>query len=91
VVNVIISGINNPSAQLLNLYPNPAKDQVMLEVPNENSKLKLMNLHGAVVLELNALPSGKTPVSVSGFAKGTYLVMIQSADAIHKGTLVIEE
>lgn len=66
------------SMELLSIYPNPAKDQVYLNLgkpADYRGQIKLMDLSGRQVLELEIGPGQSTiQVDISSLSGGVYLV-----------------
>ncbi len=68
------SEINRP----INVYPNPVKNQLIIEKPGntENIKFEILNSIGQVVFKGNFVE--RTVVQASGFPGGTYIIKIES-------------
>lgn len=78
-------GIQTPDlANSVMIYPNPASDNVMIELPsiNESIIVKIMNPIGQVVYDqvVTSSPGTKTvkQVNTAAFAKGVYTVTIET-------------
>lgn len=73
----------------LKLYPNPATDYLVVETPNEepNARIEIFTIQGVQVLSQKA-SGGKTQISISSLAKGTYLIRYRSTSRVHNGSFV---
>jgi len=74
------------------LYPNPAKDKVVLQYYNalqpQNAEVSIIDLMGKTVTAnsfLMAPGTGKEQISTSGFAPGVYFVSITTNDHYYSG------
>jgi hypothetical protein len=79
-----------PSPATLKIYPNPAKDQVRIEVPNDfKGHLRLVDLTGRTVQVMNV--SNVVLLQRDGLPKGIYLVeVISGSGERHFGKVVWE-
>jgi hypothetical protein len=80
-------GLLSYDKQNLNLYPNPANQNITVSNLNPNSTLIIYNLLGAVVLK--EITSGGQ-VNVSHLTNGTYIVKVYSDDNILTEKLYIK-
>ncbi|MEI8047314.1 MAG: T9SS type A sorting domain-containing protein [Bacteroidota bacterium] len=72
------SGINeNPAGKPVNIYPNPVKDILTIQMPetSDNIKVRLNNLMGQTLLE-----SQSNTLNVSNINNGIYLLNIKTRD-----------
>jgi len=81
LVTTGIAALNNGSSMVM--YPNPATDEVIIGLSPEikNATLRIVNVVGQVMLEERLEASGTaitSRINVSGYAKGVYLVSIES-------------
>jgi len=63
---------------ILNVYPNPAKDELIIE-SHQISTIDILNIQGQIVIQ-QKLQQGKTDIDVSGLAKGLYILRLSSND-----------
>ncbi len=81
--------VNN---SLLSVYPNPAKDQINLDLSSmgaSNASVKIMNANGMVVYEGSV--SGTTEaINTSSFNKGIYVVQVSNETQVSNKKIVIE-
>jgi hypothetical protein len=67
--------------QDLELYPNPASDYIILDGIAPNSTVRIMNIAGQLVFEANSTAS-QIRLDVQRFAKGLYMLNVQSPDKV---------
>ena len=71
----IASGIQSETKKDFAIYPNPATDKLVVEVPNQNvTKIQIFNITGALVLESEL--SANNIVDVSILMSGVYVVKL---------------
>jgi len=72
------TGYQSISGDGILIYPNPAKDQLNVIVPEfTGQSIKITNIHGQLVYS-GELLFQHTKVDISLFSKGVYFVQIQS-------------
>ena len=88
------SAVQTPTtfSSLFSLYPNPAKDKVVLQYYNslapENAEVSILDLMGKTIKSSTFLMmpgTGKEQISTSGFAPGVYFVSISTNDHYYSG------
>lgn len=81
-------GINDLSADVVKIYPNPANTLVNIEIPfNYNSaKVALLDMNGRTVLNVN---SQINTIDVSALTEGIYLLSLQLDDTVINKKIVI--
>lgn len=65
-------------------YPNPASDNLFIEVSetSEIQELKITGIDGKLIMNLSPkLIETKTPIDVSELSEGTYLILLKTKDA----------
>lgn len=77
-----LSGIDVVKTGEISLYPNPAYDQLNLELFNtgDATSLVMMDQTGRLVLEMNNLPDGKHIFNVSELSDGVYMIHLKYND-----------
>jgi PKD repeat protein len=89
-VNVTI-GINDPEfAKTVNVYPNPSKGVVTVEMPsdiNDGAVVTVYNSLGEVATEPITIASNKTVLNLNHLSSGVYLMKVESAS----GKIAIKE
>lgn len=78
----------------LRLYPNPAAQSVMVELPEsrlQDYQLRLLNAQGQAVQEqqLKAV-SNQYQLSLSGLAPGLYVVVLENVQGVYTGRIIKE-
>ncbi|MGZ4116612.1 MAG: T9SS type A sorting domain-containing protein [Bacteroidia bacterium] len=66
--------------QAVSVYPNPANDQVTIEISDpklKNSYVRFYNMMGQVIYQTEIITSNSV-INVSSFAKGIYTVGIEN-------------
>jgi|GEM_PF-6348056 len=57
------------------VYPNPAKDQIRIRGLEESSRIRIIDLHGKILIDQTI--RAKELINLSGFSSGVYLVEVQ--------------
>jgi hypothetical protein len=88
VTNVSVSHLQ--TAGILDIYPNPAHDEVILQAgaPFRNADLRISDLVGNTVLTHGGLSGNLIPVHISQLPAGVYLIRIQDGRTTHHARLV---
>jgi len=71
------------------VYPNPAKDQVILASSFNMNKVEIFNMIGQKVYE-NTVNGITSTVNVAGFAQGTYMVKMYTEGGLATKKIVVE-
>ncbi|MBX9852903.1 MAG: T9SS type A sorting domain-containing protein [Cytophagaceae bacterium] len=87
-------GTNDASVDnsLINVFPNPAKDQVNVDLSLLNGKeatVKVINALGGVVVE-EVTSANSYPVSVANLEKGIYMIQVTSGNRVSNKKVVVE-
>ncbi|MBS1611872.1 MAG: T9SS type A sorting domain-containing protein, partial [Bacteroidetes bacterium] len=81
IENCVVGIDDIESSQLLKVYPNPATDRLMIELPesNESNKVYINSITGESIAVVD-VPLGATQVEVNtaNFAVGVYLARINN-------------
>jgi hypothetical protein len=82
----LISGIRGANVGNIALYPNPAKDQITLDLTklssSEELQVQFIAVDGRVVAESNYIDfASKETIDVSSLSMGIYIVEIRTAEA----------
>ncbi len=89
--------IEKSFASLITLYPNPATNQLTIDLSsnNKNVEVTIADITGKVIYKTTATDVQKlevnSPNDIGNFAAGIYVVKIQTADFIATKKLVIEK
>ncbi|QNL20724.1 PKD domain-containing protein [Hyphobacterium sp. CCMP332] len=84
---MVISGLNNRLEQFAKVYPNPAKDRLVIEVKSESLKgYQIVDMMGRTILTSNENIVGTKEINVSDLASGNYIMKLNFGDeiALHK-------
>jgi hypothetical protein len=74
--------VNELASVSLRLYPNPARESLNIVSDQMISQVRLINLMGQVVYNLDSVNSDYLTLSVSSFTKGVYIVQISTAGGV---------
>jgi len=75
----------------VNVYPNPATDQLHVTLPgNDKVVITLYNMSGAVIYSMEGNASDRYDIDLTGKAKGVYLLDMQTAGRTAKKKIVIQ-
>jgi hypothetical protein len=66
------AGLDNPTANALSIYPNPATDGFTLDAGAQTITVSVFDLSGALVLTQQA--TGKSYIDITSLKKGVYIV-----------------
>ena len=84
------AGLNETSANSVVMYPNPATDQVQLSWTSETpEQLKLTDLSGKIVIEMNQLSNQNVLLDVSSLAPGVYILTANFGTNQHVSKLIV--
>jgi len=90
----VATGINeNSFASSVHLFPNPATNHLTIALSSNNKKaeVSIADITGKVIYTTSATEVQKIEVNTEDFARGIYVVQIQSADFVGTKKLVIEK
>lgn len=78
-------GLNSNKIENLNIYPNPAKDELYLSASEKINTVSIINMMGQVVMKVN-VESNEGSVNVSELSAGIYTVVVNGdfAQSTHK-------
>ena len=90
-VSCIVSDVNEISNTGLNFYPNPAKENITIEIaPNETLKtITLYDVTGKQLKQTFA-NSNKVILNLSNLSKGYYFINIQTRQSQYISKIVLE-
>lgn len=88
---LMVLGIPQYELAGVNVYPNPAVDQLHIALP-DNSKvvITLYNMAGDVIYSYEGNNSDNYNIDLSGNAKGVYLLDLQTANGVAKKKIVLQ-
>lgn len=75
----------------INIYPNPATNQINIElaVGSPKALVEVYNPFGQLVYQ-SAIRNSKSAISVEGFSKGLYLFKVRAGDEVVVSKVVVE-
>ena len=76
----LITGINSNFAESVQLYPNPAKDNINIELPAD-AVVRIFDMQGRLQYEA-ALASGKQIINLNGLNKAAYIIKLEFEDEV---------
>ncbi len=94
-----LDGINTLSYPSLKVYPNPANNQLFIDLPpdsyrkhNEMIKIDILNIFGESIKQIEALPQ-QTQVlwDCKNIASGIYFYQTEIAGVFYRGKVVIQD
>ena len=85
----LIVGTEDLIENQLEIYPNPAKDYILVEYAGKSSEIFIYNLQGELVKKLE-ITSEKNKVNVSSFKSGIYVLKLTNENGIYQRKLIIE-
>ncbi len=85
--------IENSFASSINLYPNPAPNQLTIALGSNNKKVEvtIYDITGKIIYSTTERETQKIEVNTNDFAEGIYVVQIQSADFRETKKLIVEK
>ncbi len=90
----VTTGISeNSFASSINLFPNPAKNHLTIDLGSNNKKVEvtIADITGKVIYTIVAQDTHMVEVNTNDFAEGIYVVQIQTAGFITTKKLVVEK
>ena len=88
-VSLLLTGISTPETLNIELFPNPAYDNIIINSPAVINDLKIYNQMGQLVKQVNA-NSKRLDLNVSDFEGGVYYVKVITADQMVTKKLMIK-
>ena len=76
-ITIVISDIKENTLSNIYFYPNPAKDQFIIENIQEKTDYKLVNVNGAMI-ERGIFKEASNSISMSNLERGIYFLQLQS-------------
>jgi hypothetical protein len=85
--------IENSFSSSINLFPNPATNQLTIALGSNNKKVEvsIADITGKVVYTTIATDTQRVEINTNDFAEGIYVVQIQAADFIATKKLVVKK
>ena len=73
----IITGLNEPKASTVRIYPNPAQDFVKIQSENNMQSIELYDLRGRL-LKAASIDDFKCEMNINDLAKGIYMIRVKT-------------
>lgn len=87
------TGVKSTENIALNLYPNPASENALLEIPAEfsasSTTISIYNALGVLVKQETVNAAGVHQISVEDLAKGAYFIQVSNNTLTAKQTLIV--
>ncbi|NPD85323.1 T9SS type A sorting domain-containing protein, partial [Lentimicrobium sp. L6] len=86
-------GVNQQNGYYLEVYPNPATNQITFELPNINkqSQLQIKDIYGKVIATLIIKPNqSKLIWECSGIASGVYFYEGEISGEVYRGKFLVK-
>ncbi len=80
-------GIEEESEISLNLYPNPANEEITIETESNIIDLKIVDLNGKIIFQST---DNTNQVDISSFDTGVYMVLVETEEGIVRSQFVKE-
>jgi hypothetical protein len=81
--------VSNVNLNTINIYPNPATEQVTLSSTNTIASVELFNSLGQKVLNLNA-DSNSVTINIANLSKGIYTIKTNTENGQSVSKLIVE-
>ncbi|MCX6244260.1 MAG: thiol protease/hemagglutinin PrtT [Bacteroidetes bacterium] len=85
-------GINDLTPEAINIYPNPAKDVLMIDLTAFNgnfNQVRIMNTQGQQVVTVNPNGDQTFSVKVDNLPEGIYFVQLQTENGVYSKKFII--
>nr|MBP6827571.1 choice-of-anchor I family protein [Saprospiraceae bacterium] len=90
---VVCPATHEPALQSMSVFPNPTSGVLTIqfqEMPSGVTHLSVINTAGQVVLAQQQIHDLSTPIDLSGFPKGMYLLRLQSSAGIRTVRVAVQ-
>ncbi|MER3327956.1 MAG: T9SS type A sorting domain-containing protein, partial [Candidatus Kapaibacterium sp.] len=78
------TGVEQYSINTINIYPNPAKEQVNFDILGPKN-ISVYDINGRAILELSTT---ETSLNISDFPTGKFIIEINSNSEFYRGTFI---
>lgn len=69
--------------QNINIFPNPAENEINIDFTEEGGMLRILNLQGAEVLKSRAIVKGFHTLDISALKTGVYIVQLSGSQGVY--------
>jgi hypothetical protein len=84
-----VTDIDQTPLNFMNVYPNPANDQIIIITQEDINEVTIINYLGQKVYEINGVESKKYIINSSKFPIGIYIVNIKTSSREYSRKVVI--
>lgn len=90
-INISNIGLQERHSSEFQMFPNPAKDQIKLNLPvGLYNKYEILNLNGQVLKSGSLSKAGKNTIKLSEMIPGIYLLQVNGPQEYRQSKLIIE-
>jgi hypothetical protein len=88
--SLLITGIEETIANMIEVYPNPTTDYVVVNVTDNitPTQVSVANIHGQIITEANELREGSYKIELSNVPPGAYIILIKTNSGSASRTIV---
>jgi len=80
LTDLVIDGIDEPSSEILNVFPQPANDILHVKTPFQTDMIAMRDLNGRIVFNYNNVKDLDT-IDVSELSNGVYLLTVRNSES----------
>ncbi len=77
-----VSGLGEETSGILEIYPNPTKDDVTIESPVAIERITVLNYVGQVVYDATVVEETTVKLDVSAYESGVYFIKVETEDGL---------
>lgn len=79
IVVELCIGLEEIANTQMSIYPNPTGGVLYIESRDEIASIKVFDMHGRTVAEVNTLSTGKMQLNVGNFSEGVYTIQLKTS------------
>jgi hypothetical protein len=87
---IVLSDNSANEPKPLNIYPNPANDEIAFDLPIAQATMTIFDITGKDVRQAQ-LQGGNQRFDIENLESGVYLIRIKSAGSVYHGKFVVEK
>ncbi len=89
VVDAAVVGVSEASSTTLQVYPNPVRDRLSIQLPGEGTfRVLIYNMQGGLVLQQSTTNEAPLEVRVADLPEGMYGISVHSGGRVMTGKFV---
>ncbi|MDR2009295.1 MAG: T9SS type A sorting domain-containing protein, partial [Bacteroidales bacterium] len=82
-------GVDTDFTGIVKIYPNPAKENINIELAEDVDKISIVNVMGQIVMEM--VPESKTQsIDLGNFERGVYFIKISKANFVNTYKIIVQ-